>query len=210
MAIETHNWTMIKDQSLATAARQVGFDLAMYEQYPKKVKDELRKQSVKRALKNIEDAYEEATEEYLSDVIFGVYAIRLSKPLTVMYQLKPSQVVYIGRGNVSNRIKQHLNDKLFDFMQSLSGANFDFQILNVVSSYESAQKLHKQIEYDLLKEFASTVTGESRGFPLLNKNAGTSQNVDKGPKWDHPLRKSSSGIEWELKPTDYWRNYTLS
>lgn len=218
----SNKWIWVKDQSLATAAREAGFDLAMYDKYRDQTKSELRARTVKQALRNIEDTYWEQTEQDLADINYGVYVIRLSCPFTVKYSTisvadgdsvydNTSQIVYIGRGNVLGRLKSHLNSKLFDFMQSLSGADFDFQILDPYSDHIAKNKLFKQIEHDLLESFSVNVTGQSRGYPLLNKNKGEDLEVeDCGKNWNSPLLKRQDRmIEWVLTPTPHWRHFTL-
>jgi len=218
----SNDWVLIENQSLATAAREAGFDLAMYDQYRTQTKAELRTRTVKQALKNIQDAYWDETETDLSEIKYGVYVIRLSCPFTIKYGTEAvadnsnvydstSQIVYIGRGDVLGRLRSHLNSKLFDFMQSLSGTNFDFQILDPYSDHIAKNKLFKQIEHDLLEKFAASITGQPRGYPLLNKNKGDDLHVDNcGKYWDLPLRKRQERmIEWVLTPTQYWRHFTL-
>jgi len=213
-------WVWVQRQSLATAAREAGFDLAMFEKYSDATQQELRKKSVKYVLRNIADAYEEKSKEELDDVKYGVYVIRLSSPFIVDYSTEDedeeiigetSQVIYIGRGDVLVRLRDHFENKLFDFMQSLSGAEFDIQILNPSSDHFSKINLHKQIEYDLLEAFTDRVTYMDGVYPLLNKKRGDDVKLKYcGDKWDQPLRKRDKRkIEWTLKPTEFWRQLKL-
>jgi len=217
--------------SLATAAREAGFDLAVYHEYSESTQKELRKRTVKQAISNICDEYEFQTEEKfgksksLDDVSFGVYVIRLSNPFTVRYRTPAisdvstsktvnfdgtSQIVYIGRGDVRSRLESHLKYKLFDFMLSLSGADFDFQILDPVSDFVAKDKLHKQVEHDLLLNFAETVTCREKGWPILNKYSGSDVGVeDCGKRWNYPLRKDVKLLEWAIEPTEKWRETHL-
>ena len=214
-----NEWIWVKNQSLATAAREAGFDLAMFDEYSEDTQKELRKKSVKYVLRNISDAFEEEAEYELSDVSYGVYVIRLSAPFSVQYRNSEcenggettSQVIYIGRGDVLGRLKGHFERKLFDFMQSLSGAEFDIQILDPNSDHYSKNNLHKQIEHDLLEAFAERITCKNKGYPLLNKNSGDTAGLDYcGEKWDAPLRKRDKRmIEWMITPTDSWRSLNL-
>ena len=59
----TLNWINLWGMSLATAAREAGFDLAVYHEYSHSTQKELRKRTVKQAISNICDAYEWETEE---------------------------------------------------------------------------------------------------------------------------------------------------
>ena len=214
-------WVWVRHQSLATAAREAGFDLAMFEQYSKDTQKELRKKSVRYVTRNIAEAYEKETGNDLEQVGYGVYVIRLASPFIVNYadsqcedggaDGSTSQIIYIGRGDVLGRLHSHFEKKLFDFMQSLSGAEFDIQILNPDSPHVSKTDLHKQIEHDLLKAFSEKVTCKPKGFPLLNKKRGDDVGVTYcGEKWDHPLRKRDRRkIEWTITPTENWRSFNL-
>ena len=214
-----NEWIWVKNQSLATAAREAGFDLAMFDEYSEDTQKELRKKSVRYVIRNIEDAFEELADYELSEVSYGVYVIRLSAPFSVQYRNSDcedegettSQVIYIGRGHVVGRLKGHFERKLFDFMQSLSGAEFDIQILDPSSDHYSKNNLHMQIEHDLLEAFADRITCVTKGYPLLNKKPGDSAGLDYcGDKWDHPLRKRDKRkIEWNISPTDNWRTLKL-
>lgn len=224
------DWINLKGISLASAARESGFDLAVYHGYREGTQEELRKRTVNAALEAINDAYEYKTEEKfgaakdLADVSCGVYVIRLSNPFTIRYRSPESgvddgdtvdfegtsQIVYIGKGDVKGRLKQHLGKKLFDFMLSLSGANFDFQIVEPTCQHHSPLDHHTQLEHDLLKEFANTVSQKERGFPLLNKNSGTDLGkADIGSNWNYPLRRDVLNLEWAIEPTEKWRKVNL-
>ena len=115
----------------------------------------------------------------------------------------------MGKGDVKNRLEQHLKKKLFDFMLSLSGANFDFQILDPHLNNVAKEKLFTQIENDLLVRFSVTIGGNSKGkgkgLPLLNKNSGSDVGVtDCGKRWNYPLRRDVSRLEWAIEPTQKW------
>lgn len=220
-----NTWISVKDQSLATAVREAGFDLSVFHEYSEATQDEVRKQSFKYALRSISDDYEEQTGHDLAALEYGVYVIRLSDPFILSYHNEncddpesifsnTSQIVYIGRGDVLVRLKHHFQHKLFDFMLSLSGASFDFQILDpgmAKSAHYTVADLHKQIEHDLLVEFSRTVSCADRGFPLLNKNRGSSAGLDyTGGSWKVPLRrKNDKMIEWVITPTPYLRSFNL-
>lgn len=225
------DWINLWGISLATAAREAGFDLAVYHEYSESTQHELRKRTIKQALSNICDEYEWSTEQkfgkpkLLSNVSLGVYVIRLSNPFTIRYRAPEissksptntvdfdgtSQIVYIGRGDVQGRLESHLKHKLFDFMLSLSGADFDFQILDPDSDFIAKDQLHRQIENDLLIQFSEKVTCREKGFPLLNKNSGSDVGVeDCGKRWNYPLRRDVKLLEWAIEPTEKWRKTNL-
>src|ERR1700674_2510719 len=125
--MEKNTWYTVRGQSLAVYARNAGFDLAVYDKYSEEVQAELRDRSVKEALRAIDSACREQ-ELDVYHVRRGVYVIALSNPLSMKYEHGRSQVIYIGMGNIMGRLKSHFNYKLFDFMLSLAGADFDFSV----------------------------------------------------------------------------------
>src|ERR1700733_2623798 len=165
--IKENTWFTIRKQSLAVAARDAGFDLAIYDQYSDDMKPELRKRTIKSIMRQIAFAFEELTESDLSELSQGVYIISLSPPLTLTYEKKNSEIIYIGLGNVISRIKSHFKRSLFDFMQSLSGADFDFKFSRPHLSYYT--DYYKHVEFRMLEYFRASVGS----LPLLNSNAGS-------------------------------------
>jgi len=194
----TIHWTAVRKQSLARAAREAGYDLAMFEDYPKAVQQSLRYHSIKNVLSNLQSDYEEETGRELWEVRQGVYVICLSDPFTIQYDGGCSNVVYIGRGNISTRLKNHFDNSLFDVMMSLAGADFDFYLAEPRDKNEQGH--FKQLEHDLLANFRSKI-GINR-YPLLNKNAGTNVGLSPGQGWNLPLKASGKRPTWAIKPTN--------
>jgi hypothetical protein len=156
---------------------------------------------VKQALLAIETACPEVVA-----VKRGVYVISLSSPLSIGYRYGPSQVIYIGIGNIMGRIKTHFNDKLFDFMLSLSGANFDFWFAR--PARQGTAEYFKHVEYLMLEWFSDQYGGlnDERRFPILNKNAGADKDLKRGSIWwKKPLKATGKWPRWELKPTKFSR-----
>lgn len=191
------DWTALKGQSLAKAAREAGYDLTMFDQYPVTVQDTLKFHSIRNVLENLSSDYEFATDEILKDVRQGVYVICLSDPFTVQYGSKRSNVIYIGRGAILSRLKVHFENSLFDVMMSLAGANFDFYLAEPDENKEEGY--FKQLEHDLLEYFHEHV-GDGK-YPLLNKNAGTNLDLELGAGWNKPIKGSGKKPTWAITPT---------
>jgi hypothetical protein len=201
--MKNNSWYGIRGQSLAVYARYAGFDLALYEDYDKKVQAELRKRAVREALYAIKSACE-AQGFDVESVKAGVYVIALSNPLSIQYRLRRSQVIYIGRGNIMGRIKTHFDRKLFDFMLGLSGADFDFFFAKPTRAGTKNYFVH--VEHLMLDYFSSQYGGmdDKRRFPILNKSAGNNRNYAVGDDWwKKPLKAIGKRPLWELKPTDF-------
>lgn len=201
--MKPNHWYSVRGQSLAIYARSAGFDLAMYEEYEKSVKTELRRLAVKAAVAAIKTACWEQGFD-IEKVRTGIYVISLSNPLSIQYRNKRSQVIYIGRGNILGRINSHFERKLFDFMLDLSGANFDFYFAKPARS--GTKNYYQHVEHLMLDYFTSQYGGmdDKRRFPILNKNAGTDHYFSVGTEWwTKPLKASGRRPLWELKPTDF-------
>jgi len=191
--IKENTWFTIRKQSLAVAARDAGFDLAIYEQYSEEVKTELRKRTIKSIMRQIAYAFEELTESDLSDLTQGVYVISLSPPLTITYEKKNSEIIYIGLGKVISRIDSHFGKSLFDFMQSLSGADFDFKFARPHLSYH--KDYYKHVEFRMLEYFRTSVGS----LPLLNSNAGSDRKISSDDEWwATPLKGAGKKPRWAL------------
>jgi hypothetical protein len=202
--MKNNHWYPVKNQSLAIYARRAGFDLGMYNEYSKDVQFELRARTVTEAMKSIEQACWEEHRFDLTCVKTGIYVISLSNPLSIQYRKRRSQVIYIGRGNIFGRIKSHFENKLFDFMLGLSGADFDFHFSR--PALQGTGKYFEHVEHLMLEYFSDIYAGmdDKRRFPILNKNAGTFKGYIGGEEWwKKPLKASGKRPLWEIKPTDF-------
>jgi hypothetical protein len=201
--MKKNHWYEVRNQSLAIYARNAGFDLAVYHDYSVKAREMLRGRAVREALLAIESECEEQGLDVWS-VTKGVYVIALSNPLSVKYQKGRSQVIYIGMGYIMGRLKAHFNNKLFDFMLDLSGANFDFYV--ACPALAGTAMYYKQVEHHMLEYFHDQFDGvhEQRRYPILNKNAGTNMKYPGGTDWwKKPLKASGRRPLWELTPSKF-------
>ncbi len=202
--MKKNHWYPVKKQSLAVYARHAGFDLAMYEEYSEEVQIELRARAVKEAIKSIQTDCWERHNFDLAGVTSGIYVISLSNPISIQYRKNRSQIIYIGRGNIVGRIKSHFENKLFDFMLGLSGADFDFHFSQPARA--GTGDYFKHVEHSMLEYFSDIYAGmdDKRRFPILNKNAGTFMGYAGGDDWwKKPLKAQGRRPLWELKPTDF-------
>lgn len=201
--MKKNNWYAVKNQSLAVYARNAGFDLAVYHDYSEAVQMELRKRAVKEALHAIKSACDDKGLD-IGSIKNGVYVITLSNPLSIQYRTGRSQVIYIGIGNIMGRVKTHFDNKLFDFMLGLAGADFDFYF--ALPALSGTAAYFKHVEHLMLEYFSEQYggMGDKRRFPILNKNAGNNKEYAGGSDWwKKPLKASGKRPLWELKPTDF-------
>lgn len=204
MHMDKNTWYKVRNQSLAVYARNAGFDLAIYDEYSESVKAELRKRTVTEAMRSIEWACMEHGFD-LQSLVGGLYVISLANPLSLLYPGGRSQVLYIGRGNVHGRIKSHFEHKLFDFMLSVSGADFDFHFAKPARA--GTEDYFKHVEHQMLEWFSDQYKGdnEKKRYPILNKIAGN--NLGYAPSktdwWKTPIKASGKRPLWEMRPTDF-------
>lgn len=198
------NWIKIQNVSLARAVRDAGFDISVFEQNTKAIRNEIKKSGIKKVIENLEDAYYRQSARDLRDINKGVYVICLSNPFTIQYKKGQSEIIYIGRGNVLGRLAKHFQSTLFDFMQSVSGTNFDFFISEPKRRGGGISiDYYKQIEFSLLQKFEQKFGGHGGQYPLLNKNAGSDKGLLPGKGWDKPLSRAGKTPSWALHPTKY-------
>lgn len=206
--ITRNHWFTAKDISLAIATRDAGFDLAIYDNYSDAVQAELKKRSISEILENIRYDFIEQDID-VDSIDRGVYVITLSAPLSISYMRDRSQVIYIGMGNLMSRFKSHFQGPLFNFMQSLSGSNFDIYF---AFPDDDPKNYHKHVEYEMLEYFSKKYGGVGNGkrFPILNKNAGAKQNISITDEWwKKPLKNAGKRPLWTLQPTSFSEFGTL-
>ena len=194
-------WWSIRNQSLALAAREAGFDLNVYNDYSENVREELEAKAIKHLMRNLADDFENETGRKLSEIKEGVYVICISTPFTIKYGEFCSNIIYIGRGNIGTRLKSHFERSLFRFMTSLLGSNFDFYLTD--PGKRPSEAYFKHLEFDLLENFREKIGDGS--YPLLNKNAGSDQGLTtREPGWNKPLKSSGKKPIWALEKTQFW------
>ena len=203
--METNTWFRIGNQNLAVFMRDAGFDLAVFDQYSPEVQKAARKAAISEAMWSLEGEFEDQTDCELKDIEKGIYVISLADGLSVKYRKKHSPVIYIGIGKIHGRIKSHYEKKLFDFMKSLSGVNFNFHIATPKKKWHRKEDYHKAVEYFMLEEFSEQTGGmnDKYRFPLMNKISGSNREIDEKDRWwATPLKNSRRPINWRIEPTD--------
>jgi hypothetical protein len=141
---------------------------------------------------------ENATKEF-SKVSQGVYVITLSDNLSIDYNGKSSQVIYIGRGQIKSRLKEHLALWIRDLSDSLQDIAFDVWMMEVF--VRGNANAFKEVESDLLKDFEDRFGC----LPLQNKKRGDykEKEHDYCEDWNKPLKNPSKHHiknGWSIKP----------
>lgn len=119
----------------------------------------------------------------LSKVAKGVYAITLSGNICIQYPNKESQVVYIGRGKMRNRIKTHLTNWVTHFSESLHDIKFRIWMTEI--KVPGSPSAFMDVEADLIEMFET----EYRDLPIQNSKGGNYHKKDHNynAEWKMPL-----------------------
>ncbi|MBA3015238.1 MAG: hypothetical protein KKD63_03840 [Proteobacteria bacterium] len=152
-------------------------------------------------LKDIEYYWEEEKEENMSsfaNVKKGVYVITLMDNIGIEYGKEVSQVLYIGRGALKNRINDHLKI----WIPAITNSIYDFSLCFWMTEVKRRNNsdFFKEVESDLLWEFRE----KHKTTPLQNKIMGADHNKYHNYKkgWKRPLWKMSKSLKdgWAIKP----------
>lgn len=199
MATIEIDWTKSQPISIRDYASRCGFNLLTINLMD--LADENRKWIERKVitgiLADIDKAWKTEWEKQLSQVDKGIYVITMAGNLCVQYKHGPSQVIYIGRGQIRKRFYQHLKNWVANFSESLQDIKFRFWMTEV--KIPGSTNAFKDVESDLICNFRNKF-GE---FPLLNKkNGDTCQkyhsynaNLTKPFKNEHQIKSG-----WYIRP----------
>lgn len=147
----------------------------------------------------LDECWEYERDYPLSDVSQGVYVITLSGSLSIAYgnEYKPSKVLYIGRGQIRNRIFTHFKNWVRYLSDSLQDITLDIWMTEI--KVNGSKDAYKEVEADLLAYFKEKF-GE---YPLENKKSGDNNQKrhDYCSEWNKPLHNPSNIQNgWAIKP----------
>jgi hypothetical protein len=203
----TLRWVKTRDLNINLAARKAGFDLNMFDSYPKDIQKSVKSRTINKMNSWLDDEWrkirENATKssKRFSDISKGIYVMSLASGFAVQYPLNKSSVIYIGKGAIKNRLDAHFKSSLFDLYRSLHGANFCFHFCE--PKRQKAANYYGDVETDLLYKFQELFGDDQRPYPLLNYNSGRTHKYDHdhGRNWHTPLKNSGARYRWVLSPT---------
>ncbi|MBE7618127.1 hypothetical protein GL297_00475 [Komagataeibacter sp. FXV2] len=195
-------WKQTKPISIFEEAQNIGFDLRKFDRLHEDVQAAIKKETISRVLNIIKDAWDSSTEDSkknnsFRDISNGVYVISIGHGFGIRYKNHCSEIMYIGRGKISNRIRSHLHNWIFEMSRSLRGVPFKFYMEEFTDG--RSPDAFKDFEDCLLTEFHNKF-GEK---PLLNKISGRSSSIDHNftGKWALPLKNHGKTFHWEVRPT---------
>lgn len=202
MANITIHWTKTPLISVSEEARDLGFDLRKFDHQDEEVQISVRKASIDRVMRKVRDTWDKADSNKnalaFSAIRNGVYVISIGEGFGVAYKDRASEVMYIGRGILTNRIRSHLQQWIFDMSRSLRDVPFRFYMCTVGDKRNPES--FKDFEHRLLDEFSERY-GEK---PLINKYAGREGHIDHQylGAWSAPLDNRGKRYLWEIRPSE--------
>lgn len=195
-------WKQSKLISVFEEAQALGFDLRKFDQQSEDVQASLKKATVARVLKSVRETWDRdveniANKNWFSGVKNGVYVIAIGHGFGVSYGDACSEVMYIGRGKIENRLRSHLHNWIFDMSRSLRDVPFKFYLEEFGDG--RSPDAFKDFEHWLLDQFHEKF-GEK---PLLNKIAGREGTIDHefSGNCSAPLDNRGKKFLWQIRPS---------
>lgn len=195
-------WTTTGLISVSDEARDLGFDLRKFDNQDEDVRASVRKASIDRIMRKVRTAWDDEQQgrsaKRFIDVRNGIYVISIGEGFGVSYSRGVSEVMYIGRGVFSNRIRSHLHNWIFDMSRSLRDVPFRFY-MGAIGDRRNIDSF-KDFEHFLLDRFKEKF-GEK---PLINKIGGREGRIahEFNGAWNAPLDNRGKRYHWEIRPTE--------
>ncbi len=160
---------------------------------------------LKELRKQLRAGLEELPHDNLSR---AVYVIRMRGDFLIAYKKKNSPVLYIGRGEVSQRVATHLKNWLHEVRKFGSGVSVEVRV--AIPRRQRDLNFFKCVEADMLTEF-SKIHGSIPFFNRRNEyEFADLRNYSESQKSD--MRRaimigSGNRPKWALKPTLSNKNF---
>ena len=196
-------WTKTNPISIRDYASYCGFNLNTIDLFkiPEDQRKWIERKVVGNILEDLDECWaEDEWEEPFNSIEKGVYVISLAGNICVDYKNKPSQVIYIGRGQVRHRIYNHLKNWVANFSESLQDINFRFWATKIKKA--GSPDAFKIVESKLIKIFYDRY-GE---LPILNKKFGDcfdNSNHSFSKDLTKPFRNERAiNKGWKIRPME--------
>lgn len=198
------SWAETGSISIFEEALKLGFDLRRYADQPPNVKAAIKKLTVDQIVRLIREAWRESYDhDYapgkdFNRIVNGVYVISVGGGFAVSYAAGSSEVMYIGRGRIANRLRSHLFNWIFDMSLSLRDAPFKF-FMETVGDGRS-KSVFMDFEHLMLETFSKKF-GEK---PLINKIHGRKGHIEHSfsGDWRRPFDNRTNKGLWGIRPSE--------
>lgn len=203
MAAIEIDWAETGHISVFEEARHLGFDLRKFSSQTEEVQAAVKKATIDRVMGIVREAWRDSREyntvgaREFNSIRNGVYVISIGEGFAVKYKGGCSEVMYIGRGVIANRIRSHLSHWIFDMSRSLRDVPFRFFMESIGDA--RSKEAFKDFEHHLLEHFASKF-GEK---PLVNKINGREGHIKHkfNGNWSRPFDGRGKKYMWEIRPS---------
>ena len=198
MANARIEWILADKVSIRKAARLYGFDIEEIDSFPNEFSKPLVQKTRAKVVDQLADYWYGSYDTNFAH-IKGVYIVSLTDNIFVDYGSgNISPVLYIGRGNIRNRLSSHFQGSLFDFSRTLNDVNF--RVYMGIATAKGPGDTFVDAEYSLIEYFEKTYGTK----PLLNRNSGTNTQRTHVWKsgWNTPLKNTGNlkNCRWTIKP----------
>ena len=202
MAFVEYFWTKTEEPiRISEFASDLGFNLRTleYEGVPEDKWEWINKKIRDDILSYVSECWEddEKRNSSLYSVKQGIYVVALSDNLSIDYGGEPSKVLYIGRGQIFNRLFAHFKQWISYFSDSLQDISFDIWMTEVKVS--GSKNAFKDVETDLLNHFYD----KFGCYPIQNAKSGNyhEKEHDYSDNWNKPLRNPTNiNNGWAIRP----------
>jgi len=200
------DWTKTEAISIKESGMRCGFDLSTINFLG--LSDERRNwiesEIINKILEDIDNTWKKDQQitcltkvTPLSKVNKGVYVITLADNFCIKYERGYSQVVYIGKGQIRDKIKNYPKHWFLQFAKSKQEFRFNIWITEI--KRQGSPNAFMDVEADLFEIFQK----EHGGLPIQNSKGGNYHKKDHlyNSDWKTPLKVDPSiNIGWCIKP----------
>ena len=133
----------------------------------------------------------------LSKVHKGVYVVTLADNICIQYERGYSQVVYIGKGQIRDKIKNHIKHWFTQITKSMQDIKFRIWMTEI--KVRGSPNAFKDVEADLIEVFEK----EYGDLPIQNSKGGNYHKKDHhyNAEWKLPLKVDPSiNYGWCIVP----------
>lgn len=198
-------WAETRLISVFEEARHLGFDLRKFDTQVEEVQAAVKKATIDRVIGIVREAWRASYDhdygaaQDFNAIRNGVYVISIGDGFAIKYKGGCSEVMYIGRGVIANRLRSHLSNWIFDMSLSLRDVPFRF-FMETIGDGRS-KNAFKDFEHHLLEQFSNKFHEK----PLVNKIHGREGHIEHefNGNWNRPLDGRGKKYMWEIRPSKH-------
>lgn len=153
-------------------------------------------------IQNIKNQFDNNEDKSFQDIYSrSVYVIRFFDTYVVQYAKKHSPVLYIGKGNLRQRLESHINSWLSEISEELK--YYNFELLVSVPKRRNCNDFYECVEGILLEQFLRIYNQ----LPIRNRRAEYKhkkhnlRDIDTNSiNYALNIHKATQKYKWSIKP----------